>query len=126
MRAQKGGGAYDCISGRHRKPRALPHPALHARTQACAQTEGGVLLPSLQVAAVDADSGSLGAVSYSLGTGISSFAPSAFRLGEETGLLCTAGVLDRDEGIAAYDFTVTAVDGVSRPSQWRSSRGGPC
>ncbi|XP_015274464.1 PREDICTED: protocadherin-16 [Gekko japonicus] len=65
----------------------------------------------LQVTATDADSGSLGAVSYSLGTGLSSSAPSAFRLGEKTGQLCTAGDLDRDGGLAAYDFTVTAVDG---------------
>ncbi|KAL8191488.1 UNVERIFIED_CONTAM: hypothetical protein K2H54_073910, partial [Gekko kuhli] len=63
------------------------------------------------VTATDADSGSLGSVSYSLGTGLSSFAPSAFHLGEETGQLCTAGDLDRDEGLATYDFTVTAVDG---------------
>ncbi|XP_077197129.1 protocadherin-16 isoform X2 [Paroedura picta] len=65
----------------------------------------------LQVTATDADSGSLGSISYSLGTGISSFAPSAFSLGEESGQLCTTGGLDRDEGVAVYDFTVTAVDG---------------
>uniref|UniRef100_A0ACB8FH05 Uncharacterized protein n=1 Tax=Sphaerodactylus townsendi TaxID=933632 RepID=A0ACB8FH05_9SAUR len=66
---------------------------------------------SLQVTATDADSGSFGSVSYSLGTGISSLAPSAFSLGEEAGQLCTAEELDRDEGVATYDFTVTAVDG---------------
>lgn len=76
------------------------------------------LTSSLQVRATDADSGSLGAVSYSLGSGISSLAPSAFHLGEETGQLCTTGELDRDGGIAAYDFTIAAVDGVSRASQW--------
>ncbi|XP_060119777.1 protocadherin-16 [Heteronotia binoei] len=65
----------------------------------------------LQVTAMDADSGSLGSVTYSLGMGISSFAPSAFSLGEETGQLCTAGALDRDEGITSYDCTITAMDG---------------
>nr|XP_034970866.1 protocadherin-16 [Zootoca vivipara]XP_034970867.1 protocadherin-16 [Zootoca vivipara] len=65
----------------------------------------------LQVTATDADSGSLGSLSYSLGTGLTSSAPSAFRLGEETGQLCTTQDLDRDEGTSAYDFTVTAVDG---------------
>ncbi|XP_061485277.1 protocadherin-16 isoform X2 [Rhineura floridana] len=65
----------------------------------------------LQVTATDADSGSLGSLSYSLGTGLTSFAPSAFSLGKETGQLCTTQDLDRDEGISAYDFTITAVDG---------------
>uniref|UniRef100_A0A8D2L4T7 Protocadherin-16 n=1 Tax=Varanus komodoensis TaxID=61221 RepID=A0A8D2L4T7_VARKO len=65
----------------------------------------------LQVTATDADSGSLGTLSYSLGTGLSSTAPSAFSLGEKTGQLCTTQDLDRDEGITSFDFTVTAVDG---------------
>ncbi|XP_007441203.1 protocadherin-16 [Python bivittatus] len=65
----------------------------------------------LQITATDADSGSLGSVSYTLGTGLGSLVPSAFLLGEETGQLCTAQGLDRDEGPSAYDFTVTAVDG---------------
>ncbi|XP_026577443.1 protocadherin-16 [Pseudonaja textilis] len=65
----------------------------------------------LQITATDADSGSWGIISYTLGTGLSSLVPSAFLLGEETGQLCTAQGLDRDEGPSAYDFTVTAVDG---------------
>ncbi|XP_070605431.1 protocadherin-16 [Erythrolamprus reginae] len=65
----------------------------------------------LQITATDADSGSFGSVSYALGTGLGSLAPSAFLLGEETGQLCTAQGLDRDEGPPAYGFTVTAVDG---------------
>ncbi|XP_053163649.1 protocadherin-16 [Hemicordylus capensis] len=65
----------------------------------------------LQITATDADSSALGSVSYSLGTGISSSVPSAFSLGEETGQLCTTRDLDRDEGPATYDYTVTAIDG---------------
>ncbi|XP_067322476.1 LOW QUALITY PROTEIN: protocadherin-16 [Anolis sagrei] len=65
----------------------------------------------LQITATDADSGSLGSLSYSLGTGLGTAAPSAFVLGEDSGQLCTAWDLDRDEGTTAYDFTVTAIDG---------------
>ncbi|XP_058040715.1 protocadherin-16 isoform X3 [Ahaetulla prasina] len=65
----------------------------------------------LQITATDADSGSLGSISYALGTGLGSLVPSAFLLGEKTGQLCTAQGLDRDEGPSSYDFTVTAVDG---------------
>uniref|UniRef100_A0ABM5FVG6 Protocadherin-16 n=1 Tax=Pogona vitticeps TaxID=103695 RepID=A0ABM5FVG6_9SAUR len=65
----------------------------------------------LQVTATDADSGSLGSLSYSLGTGPSATSPSAFSLEEESGRLCTTRDLDRDEGVSTYDFTVTAIDG---------------
>ncbi|XP_042316175.1 protocadherin-16 [Sceloporus undulatus] len=65
----------------------------------------------LQVTATDADSGSLGTLSYSLGTGLGTSAPSAFSLEEESGQLCTTRDLDRDEGTSAYDFTITAIDG---------------
>ncbi|KAH0625313.1 hypothetical protein JD844_033822 [Phrynosoma platyrhinos] len=66
---------------------------------------------SHNVTATDADSGSLGTLSYSLGTGLGTSAPSAFSLGEESGQLCTTRDLDRDEGTSAYDFTITAIDG---------------
>lgn len=69
----------------------------------------------LQVRATDADSGSFGLISYSLGTGLSNSPLAAFSLGEETGQLCTRRELDRDEGLPSYDFTVTAMDGVSGP-----------
>lgn len=63
--------------------------------------------------ATDADGGSFGSVTYSLGSGINSAVPSHFTIGKETGQICTSGVLDRDQGPASFDFTVTAVDGVS-------------
>ncbi|KAM6946229.1 LOW QUALITY PROTEIN: protocadherin-16 [Aplochiton taeniatus] len=65
----------------------------------------------LQVTASDADAGSFGSVSYSLGPGISSAAPSQFTVDQETGQICTSAALDRDQGAGSYDFTVTAVDG---------------
>ncbi|XP_028856949.1 protocadherin-16-like isoform X2 [Denticeps clupeoides] len=60
----------------------------------------------LQVTATDADGGSFGSISYSLGS-----APSPFTIGKETGEICTSTSLDRDQGPSNYDFTVTAVDG---------------
>lgn len=63
--------------------------------------------------ATDADGGSFGSITYSLGSGINSAVPSQFTIGKETGQICTSAVLDRDQGLASYDFTVTAVDGVS-------------
>lgn len=81
---------------------------------------------SPQIMATDADSGSLGSVSYALGTGLGSLVPSAFLLGEETGQLCTAQGLDRDEGPSTYDFTVTAIDGVSSHKESRSLRKAFC
>ncbi|XP_056139750.1 protocadherin-16-like [Lampris incognitus] len=65
----------------------------------------------LEVTATDVDGGSFGSVSYSLGSGISSAVPSQFTIGKETGQICTSVALDRDQGPASYDFTVTAVDG---------------
>lgn len=61
----------------------------------------------------DADGGSFGSISYSLSSGIKSAPPSQFTVGKETGQICTTAVLDRDQGRASFDFTVTAVDGVS-------------
>lgn len=63
--------------------------------------------------ATDADGGSFGSLTYSLGSGVNSAAPSQFTIGKETGQICTSAALDRDQGPASYDFTVTAVDGVS-------------
>lgn len=72
------------------------------------------VVPSLtQVTATDADSGSFGSLSYSMGSGIGSVVPTQFSIDKHTGQLCTVQPLDRDEGTSAYDFTITAVDGVS-------------
>lgn len=68
----------------------------------------------LQVKAKDADGGSFGSVSYSLGSGPGSLAPPHFTINKETGQICTTAILDRDQGPASYDFVVTAVDGVSQ------------
>uniref|UniRef100_A0A8C8EHU5 Protocadherin-16 n=1 Tax=Oncorhynchus tshawytscha TaxID=74940 RepID=A0A8C8EHU5_ONCTS len=65
----------------------------------------------LEVTATDADGGSFGSISYSLGSGINSAVPSQFSVGKETGQICTNVALDRDQGQTSYDFTVTAVDG---------------
>nr|XP_020468749.1 protocadherin-16-like [Monopterus albus] len=65
----------------------------------------------LEVIATDADGGSFGSITYSLGSGINSAVPSQFTIGKETGQICTNGVLDRDKGPASFDFTVTAMDG---------------
>lgn len=63
--------------------------------------------------ATDADGGSFGSITYSLGSGISSAVPSQFTIGKETGQICTSAALDRDQGPASFEFTITAVDGVS-------------
>ncbi|KAK1900595.1 Protocadherin-16, partial [Dissostichus eleginoides] len=63
------------------------------------------------VTATDADGGSFGSITYSLGSGMNSAAPSQFTIGKETGQICTSAALDRDQGPASYDFAVTAVDG---------------
>lgn len=68
----------------------------------------------LQVKARDADGGSFGSVSYSLGSGPGSLAPPQFTINKESGQICTSASLDRDQGPASYDFAVTAVDGVSQ------------
>ncbi|NXH17451.1 PCD16 protein, partial [Bucco capensis] len=65
----------------------------------------------LQVTATDADSGTFGSLSYSIGSGIGSVVPTQFGIDAQSGQLCTVQPLDRDEGTSAYDFTVTAVDG---------------
>lgn len=63
--------------------------------------------------ATDADGGSFGSITYSLGSGIGNAVPSQFTIGKETGQICTSAALDRDQGPASFDFTITAVDGVS-------------
>lgn len=68
------------------------------------------LLP--QVSATDEDRGSFGAVSYVLGSGSGSAAPTHFTINKETGQICTSTALDRDEGLDKFDLTVTATDGV--------------
>uniref|UniRef100_A0A3Q3GQC0 Protocadherin-16 n=1 Tax=Labrus bergylta TaxID=56723 RepID=A0A3Q3GQC0_9LABR len=65
----------------------------------------------LEVTATDSDGGSFGSITYSLGSGINSAVPAQFTISKETGQICTSAELDRDEGPASYDFTVTAVDG---------------
>ncbi|XP_064208725.1 protocadherin-16 isoform X3 [Anguilla rostrata] len=66
----------------------------------------------LEVTATDADRGSFGAVSYSLGSGGGNGgSPAQFTIAKETGQICTAAALDRDQGPASYEFSVTAVDG---------------
>uniref|UniRef100_A0A8C1MAR4 Protocadherin-16 n=1 Tax=Cyprinus carpio TaxID=7962 RepID=A0A8C1MAR4_CYPCA len=67
----------------------------------------------MEVTATDADGGSFGSISYSLGSGPGSVTPSQFTVGKHNGQICTTISLDRDQGPANYDFTVTAVDGVS-------------
>ncbi|XP_034723136.1 protocadherin-16-like [Etheostoma cragini] len=63
------------------------------------------------VTATDADGGSFGSITYSLRSGPSAVVPSRFTIGKETGQICTSTTLDRDQGPASFDFTVTAVDG---------------
>ncbi|XP_055792755.1 protocadherin-16-like [Salvelinus fontinalis] len=65
----------------------------------------------LEVTATDADRGSFGAVSYSLGSGSSSMVPAQFTVNKETGQLCSSTTLDREQGSGNYDLTVTATDG---------------
>ncbi|KAJ7320114.1 hypothetical protein JRQ81_019625 [Phrynocephalus forsythii] len=104
------GQSFQTMTGRaqsERRPRELVVRGLDIC--ACLCPKHGQ--EQIVVTATDADSGSLGALSYSLGTGLSTASPSAFSLGEETGQLCTMRDLDRDEGTSTYDFTVTAIDG---------------
>ncbi|KAF4082073.1 hypothetical protein AMELA_G00147500 [Ameiurus melas] len=65
----------------------------------------------LEVTAIDADGGSFGAITYSIGSGPSSSPPAVFSINKETGHICTSAALDRDEGSESYEFTVTALDG---------------
>jgi len=67
---------------------------------------------SPQVSATDEDRGSFGAISYILGSGSGSPAPTHFTIDKETGQICTSTALDRDEGSEKFDLTVTATDGV--------------
>ncbi|XP_075054561.1 protocadherin-16 [Mixophyes fleayi] len=61
----------------------------------------------LKVSASDADSGSLGAVSYSL----SPTSPPQFRIHSESGEICLSETLDRDDGERFFLLHVTATDG---------------
>ncbi|XP_074466224.1 protocadherin-16 [Sebastes fasciatus] len=65
----------------------------------------------LEVSATDEDRGSFGAISYILGSGSGSAAPTHFTINKETGQVCTSTALDRDEGLDKFDLTVTATDG---------------
>uniref|UniRef100_A0AAR2L9B7 Protocadherin-16 n=1 Tax=Pygocentrus nattereri TaxID=42514 RepID=A0AAR2L9B7_PYGNA len=65
----------------------------------------------LEVTANDADGGSFGAITYSLGTGPGSSPPSLFSINKETGQICTSTALDRDGGADSFEFIVTAADG---------------
>lgn len=63
--------------------------------------------------ATDADSGPFGLLSYSLGAGLGALGSPPFRIDAHSGDVCTTRTLDRDQGPSSFDFTVTAVDGVS-------------
>uniref|UniRef100_A0A8C5E6S0 Protocadherin-16 n=1 Tax=Gouania willdenowi TaxID=441366 RepID=A0A8C5E6S0_GOUWI len=65
----------------------------------------------LEVKATDADGGSFGSITYFLGSGINSAVSSQFTVGKGNGQICTCAALDRDQGPASYDLSVTAVDG---------------
>uniref|UniRef100_A0AAZ3SHU6 Protocadherin-16 n=1 Tax=Oncorhynchus tshawytscha TaxID=74940 RepID=A0AAZ3SHU6_ONCTS len=65
----------------------------------------------LEVTATDADRGSFGAISYSLGSSSSSMVPAQFTVNKETGQLCSSTTLDREQGSGNYDLIVTATDG---------------
>ncbi|KAG9351769.1 hypothetical protein JZ751_023020 [Albula glossodonta] len=91
-------------------------------TRELAWIRGGALMRVLKVrkwslrggsgvTATDADGGSFGSISYSIGSGVGSMTPAQFTINKETGQICTSTALDRDQGPASYDFTVMAVDG---------------
>ncbi|CAL8363929.1 unnamed protein product [Merluccius merluccius] len=80
------------------------------RCLSCPPPHPPPILP-YQVTASDADGGSFGSISYSLGSGLNSAPPSQFSVNKETGEICTSLALDRERGQSSYDFTVTAVDG---------------
>ncbi|XP_076832352.1 protocadherin-16 [Brachyhypopomus gauderio] len=65
----------------------------------------------MEVMARDSDAGSFGSVSYSLGSTPGGLVPPHFTINKASGQICTSTSLDRDEGPASYDFTVTATDG---------------
>ncbi|KAM4697236.1 protocadherin-16 [Discoglossus pictus] len=61
----------------------------------------------IQVSASDADSGSLGAVTY----GLSPPSPPQFHIHSERGEICISDILDRDDGDRSFLLHVTATDG---------------
>lgn len=61
----------------------------------------------LKVSASDADSGSLGTVSYSL----SPATPPQFQIHSDSGEICLSDILDRDDGERFFLLHVTATDG---------------
>ncbi|TRY99245.1 hypothetical protein DNTS_022810, partial [Danionella cerebrum] len=63
------------------------------------------------VKAVDADGGSFGAITYSMGSGPASAPLSQFSVDKESGQICTVAALDRDEGTDSFLFSITATDG---------------
>lgn len=79
---------------------------------------------SPQVTATDADSGPFGLLSYSLGAGLGASGSPPFRIDAHSGDVCTTRTLDRDQGPSSFDFTVTAVDGVSGQTLGRLGGGG--
>lgn len=66
-----------------------------------------------QVSATDEDRGSFGTITYALTSKSGGTVQTPFTINKQTGQLCTASALDRDEGLEKYDLTVTATDGVS-------------
>lgn len=64
--------------------------------------------------ATDADSGPFGVLSYSLGAGLGASGSPPFHIDAHSGDVCTTRTLDRDQGPSSFDFTVTAIDGVSK------------
>ncbi|XP_061607074.1 protocadherin-16-like isoform X2 [Phyllopteryx taeniolatus] len=64
----------------------------------------------LQVSATDGDRGSFGGVSYALAPS-GGAAAAYFIVDEESGQLCTSAVVDRDEGLDAFELKITATDG---------------
>lgn len=81
-------------------------------TSVCHNSDNVLCVFASQVKADDADGGSFGAITYSIGSGPASAPPSQFTINKETGQICTSVALDRDEGSDSFDFTVTATDGV--------------
>lgn len=81
-------------------------------TSGCHNSDNVLCVCAQQVKADDADGGSFGAITYSIGSGPASAPPSQFTINKESGQICTSVALDRDEGPDSFDFTVTATDGV--------------
>lgn len=81
-------------------------------TSVCHNSDNVLCVCAQQVKADDADGGSFGAITYSIGSGPANAPPSQFTINKESGQICTSVALDRDEGSDSFDFTVTATDGV--------------